>query len=103
MDTRDPYPCVRDLIPLEDGGQISVDWICNPATEKILNDQTPIVVILPGITGDRFCGYSKALIEATIEKKFKPVVLNHRGCGGTPLTSRKLYITFSQVILRNKH
>lgn len=90
----DDYPCRRDLVKLEDGGQISIDWFECPETEKIFNKKTPIVVFLPGLTGDRYCGYAKAIIKATTLKRFKPVVLNHRGCGGTPLITRKHLFNF---------
>eukprot|EP00826_Nyctotherus_ovalis_P022191 TRINITY_DN1727_c0_g1_i16.p1 TRINITY_DN1727_c0_g1~~TRINITY_DN1727_c0_g1_i16.p1 ORF type:complete len:269 (-),score=76.14 TRINITY_DN1727_c0_g1_i16:48-854(-) len=79
------------MVQLEDRGQISVDWIECPNVEKVFNEKTPIVVFLPGLTGDRHCGYSKALIREIARRKFKPVILNHRGCARTPLTTPKFY------------
>ena len=86
----DLYPCERSLLKLEDGGQISVDWIHCPEVDKEFNNKTPVVVIFPGLTGDRQCGYVKVIIQEACARKYKCVVINHRGCSNTPLTSRKL-------------
>ena len=85
----DLYPCERTLVKLEDGGQISVDWVCCPKVDKDFNVKTPVVVIFPGLTGDRHCGYVKTIIKEACSRKYKCVVMNHRGCSHTPLTSRK--------------
>jgi len=86
----DVYPCERDIVKLEDGGQIAIDWIQPPELDKFFNKRTPIVVFLPGLTGDRFCQYSKIIIKEIAYRKFKPVILNHRGCGYTQITTRNL-------------
>eukprot|EP00826_Nyctotherus_ovalis_P061723 TRINITY_DN880_c0_g1_i6.p1 TRINITY_DN880_c0_g1~~TRINITY_DN880_c0_g1_i6.p1 ORF type:complete len:337 (-),score=67.18 TRINITY_DN880_c0_g1_i6:262-1272(-) len=87
----DVYPCQREIVPLKDGGQTSVDWVCCPEIEETFSAKTPILVLLPGLTGDRYDEYVKVIINEACRRKFKCVVLNHRGCGHTPLTTPKLY------------
>ena len=86
----DFYPHDRTLVPLPDGGQISVDCTVCKEVDEHFNETTPIVVILPGLTGNRYDLYIKALISEVVQRRYKCVILNHRGCSGTPLTSRKL-------------
>ena len=88
----DKYPCTRTFVNLEDGGQIGIDWFHCPEVEKNFSERTPIVVFLPGYTGDRWCGYSKALLEEVSDRGYKFVLMNHRGCGGVPLTSRIYFL-----------
>lgn len=84
----DPYPYEREIVELGDGGQTSIDWICCPEVDKMFSEKTPILVALPGLTGDRYAEYLKIIVEEGCRRKFKCVVLNHRGCGHTSLTTR---------------
>eukprot|EP00830_Metopus_es_P015081 TRINITY_DN4222_c0_g1_i1.p1 TRINITY_DN4222_c0_g1~~TRINITY_DN4222_c0_g1_i1.p1 ORF type:complete len:257 (-),score=17.80 TRINITY_DN4222_c0_g1_i1:397-1167(-) len=88
---KETYPHERVIVPLSDGGEISIDYIFSNNTRKSLSAQTPIVVILPGLTGDRCDEYIQSIINEVISRDFLCVVINHRGCSGTPLTSPKLY------------
>lgn len=99
----DVYPCQREIVPLKDGGQTSVDWVCCPEVEDSFSAKTPILVLLPGLTGDRYDEYVKVLIDEACRRRFKCVVLNHRGCGHTPLTTRTPPCERSQVVLRQQH
>jgi abhydrolase domain-containing protein 1/3 len=87
-----PQTFVRSLVPLADGGQLAVDWIGDSETklEQHFTDNTPIVVILPGLTGHRSDGYIKVVIDAVLAKGYKCAILNHRGCSDTLLTSRNM-------------
>lgn len=93
----DLYPYTRTLVPLRDGGQISLDWIQHPDVDQNFDQSTPIVALLPGLTGNRYCGYVKALIGEVCRRKFKCVVLNHRGCSQTPLTTRKRRVIMTMI------
>jgi abhydrolase domain-containing protein 1/3 len=84
----DNYPFQREIVKLSDGGQTSIDWVSCPKVDRVFNVKTPILVLLPGLTGDRYAEYVKIIIDEACKRKIKCVVLNHRGCGHTPLTSR---------------
>ena len=85
---KDQFPHSRTLVPLADGGQISVDWTIHDDVDSSFTDSTPVIAILPGLTGDRYDDYMKALIEEVVKQKYKCAIINHRGCSRTPLTSR---------------
>lgn len=87
---KDSYAYERTFLKLEDEGQISLDWIIFPQIEQNFNKETPLLAILPGLTGNRQCGYLKVLLREAETKGYKCVVINHRGCADTPLTTRKL-------------
>ena len=93
FESKDLYPATRVIVKLEDGGQISADYICCPKVDKILDNSTPIVVIFPGLTGNKRCGYVKVVIEEACQRNYKCVIINHRGCDHTPLTTRKFIIS----------
>ena len=89
---------IRDIIPkidykreihkLFDGGEVALDWIA--ASDSEIAEDTPIVLFLPGLSGDSQCGYMKSFINAARWRlKARCVVFNYRGCGGhDPKTSR---------------
>lgn len=89
-DFEDTFPFERILVKLKDGGQTSIDWICSPETDNVFTAKSPILVLLPGLTGDRCCEYLRVLIGEACTRKIKCAVINHRGCGHTPLITRKL-------------
>lgn len=76
------------MLNSSDGGQTSLDWICYPKIENNITKKTPILFLVPGMTGDRNCKYMKSLLELSRIKNMKCVVVNHRGCGNTRLLSR---------------
>ncbi len=80
------YPYKRELLHLSDGGQIALDWIMDPTLK--LQIDTPVLAVIPGLTGCLDDCYIRSLVEEGTKRGFKCVVVNHRGCGNTPLTSR---------------
>lgn len=90
----------REIIPLPDGGQASVDWAIPPLTKEedkpslpstIREDEKAIAVILHGLTGGSQEGYVKCLATEFMANGYKTVVFNSRGCAGTQLISPQLY------------
>ncbi|KAJ1959218.1 hypothetical protein GGI12_004449 [Dipsacomyces acuminosporus] len=81
----------RELREMEDKGTISIDWY--PKRSEDPNDKTPIVVIMPGVGGSSYEYHIRYLAKALAggPLKYRVAVMNHRGCGRTPLTSPKLY------------
>lgn len=80
----------RELVKLDDGGQLSVDWPAPPANFEITS-ATPLLVVLSGMTGGRKDVYVAKLIRDAFARNCRPILLNQRGLSNTPLTTPKLY------------
>nr|VWP02056.1 Trehalose synthase/amylase TreS (EC (EC (Maltose alpha-D-glucosyltransferase) (MTase) [Ganoderma boninense] len=83
------------LIRLLDGGTLSLDFT-PPEDERYLSDD-PIIVTFHGLTGGSNEAYVRSILApacASVEDGglgYRAVVVNFRGCAGTPVTSEKLY------------
>ncbi|XP_015118106.1 phospholipase ABHD3 isoform X1 [Diachasma alloeum] len=76
----------REILTLKDGGEVALDWAdqgCSPTS--------PIVIILPGLTGSSQTEYIRCLITAAKNVGIRCVVSNNRGLGGVPLKTPRLY------------
>lgn len=76
----------REILTLHDGGQVALDWM-----ETNCAADAPIVLILPGLTGESQAEYIKCLVIAANQTGLRTVVFNNRGLGGVDLTTRRLY------------
>ncbi len=91
----------RQLVPLPDGGQMSIDW---PVVSVHVGAATPIVAIFSGLTGGRDDQYVALLVRSAARKGYKPVLVNHRGCSHTPLLVRlKCDRVDTEVLLCGQH
>ncbi|KAI8918215.1 Alpha/Beta hydrolase protein [Powellomyces hirtus] len=88
----------RELIYFPDGGNVALDWhpaiipSPTPAVAPDVNDQdTPIVVILHGLTGGSHETYVRELCYEVAQRGYRAVVVNFRGCAESELTSMQLY------------
>jgi len=77
----------REILGLKDGGDVALDWR-HPASATA---ETPVVVILPGLTGGSQTEYVKGLVSACDKIKVRVVVFNNRGIGGIPLKTPRTY------------
>ncbi len=73
----------RQLLPLDDGGTIALDWGI-PGSDKLRND-SPVLLALPGLTSD--CKSMAFLCQYAGNNGFRTVVFNKRGLGNSPLTT----------------
>ncbi|KAF8582691.1 AB-hydrolase YheT [Ramaria rubella] len=86
----------RHLLRLQDGGTIGVDFT-GPCSQDALDPETPIVVVLHGLTGGSYESYVRSILAFTCSAKeqgglgYRGVVMNFRGCAGVELTSAQLY------------
>ncbi|KAI0637069.1 AB-hydrolase YheT [Trametes polyzona] len=86
----------RKLIRTLDGGTIGID-LTPPAEERTLKDDTPIIVVLHGLTGGSHESYVRSILAPActpVEQGglgYRGIVVNFRGCAGVPLTSPQLY------------
>lgn len=71
---------------MNDGGEVALDWFENDCKED-----APIVVILPGLTGESQAEYIKCLVTNANKEGLRCVVFNNRGLGGVPLKTPRLY------------
>jgi hypothetical protein len=70
----------RETLKLSDGGQVALDWL-----EDGCSANAPIVIILPGLTGDSQSHYIRCLVLSANRIKLRAVVFNYRGLGGMSL------------------
>ncbi|XP_044464013.1 uncharacterized protein LOC123194711 isoform X2 [Mangifera indica] len=80
----------RVCVNTEDGGVISLDW---PANLDLLEEHglDTTLLLVPGTAqGSMEKGIRSFVCEA-LENGFFPVVMNPRGCGGSPLTTARLF------------
>ncbi|KAJ3744516.1 Alpha/Beta hydrolase protein [Lentinula detonsa] len=92
----------RQNLKLVDGGTLT-EWRTArgldfaPIDDAALSDDTPIVVILHGLTGGSYEPYIKSILTHAIKPVdkgglgYRAVIPHSRGCGGVPITSTKFY------------
>lgn len=89
----------RFVLRLSDGGEVALDWgqlhddddgrrtpdaVTAPTT-------TPVLLIIPGITGCNTDNYVQHLVEDAVLEGYRPVVFNQRGNGGLKLKTLRTY------------
>ncbi|KAJ7097949.1 AB-hydrolase YheT [Mycena belliarum] len=85
----------RRLIRLLDGGTLGLDFA--PADSSKIKDDAPIIVVLHGLTGGSYESYVRAILAPACRAVedgglgYRGVVVNFRGCAGTPVTAPQLY------------
>ncbi|XP_071441327.1 phospholipase ABHD3 [Hetaerina americana] len=77
----------REILKLKDGGEVALDWMENEEG----NEKSPVVIILPGLTGASQAEYVKGLVRAACQEGLCCVVFNNRGLGGVPLKTPRTY------------
>jgi len=86
----------RRFLKIKDGGTLGID-LTPPASDRVLPDETPIVVVLHGLTGGSQESYVRAILASAVTPieqgglGYRGVVVNFRGYAGVPLTSPQLY------------
>lgn len=76
----------REVLCLKDGGEVALDWLITGCA-----DDAPLIIILPGLTGESQAEYIKCLVAQANAKGIKCVVFNNRGLGGVSLKTPRLY------------
>lgn len=69
-----------EILVLQDGGEVALDW-----AEASCTPHSPIVIILPGLTGASQAEYIKCLVSAAKNVGIRCVIFNNRGLGGIDL------------------
>ncbi|XP_033227315.1 phospholipase ABHD3 isoform X2 [Belonocnema kinseyi] len=76
----------REILTLSDGGEVALDW-----AEQNCCHTSPIVIILPGLTGASQAEYIRILVCAAKNVGIKCLIFNNRGLGGVTLKTPRLY------------
>lgn len=71
---------------MKDGGEVALDWL-----ETNCDEDSPIIIILPGLTGESQAEYCKCLVYSANKIKIRCCVFNNRGLGGIALKTPRLY------------
>ena len=74
----------RELMTLDDGGVLALDWAANLPAECD-KDDAPVLLFLTGITGSSSDNYVKYSMLDGMRHGYRPLVMNYRGCGGIKL------------------
>ncbi|MDX1606250.1 MAG: alpha/beta fold hydrolase, partial [Candidatus Competibacterales bacterium] len=80
---RPPLVLRRERLELADGDFLDLDW-CG-------GDTGPLVMVLHGLEGSSDSGYARGLLAAATRRGWRGVVLQSRGCSGTPNRLAKSY------------
>ena len=92
----------REILTLDDGGVVALDWglleHSTPSSRETLGrSDTPILLILPGITGCSMDNYILHLVEDGLLQGYRPVVFNQRGNGGIKLKVSTVFDVFTNT------
>ena len=86
-----PIEYRRELVQLEDGGEIALDWLDN-GSEKAENPAThPTVLILPGLVATSRQTTILHFVKQFAQNGYRVVVMNDRGTAGVRLKTPKAF------------
>jgi abhydrolase domain-containing protein 1/3 len=86
----------REVLLLCDGGEVALDW-AEPSQDC---QDSPVLLVLPGLTGGTDNNYIGHMVADGIELKFRAVVFNQRGNGGIRLKTPKTFCASDTSDLR---
>jgi len=72
-----------EVLKLADGGEVALDWMDQGCAKN-----SPIVIVLPGLTGASQAEYIKCLVKGGLSIGVRTVIFNNRGLGGLELKVR---------------
>lgn len=81
----------RLCVVSEDGGVLSLDWPANLELEEERGLDTTVLIV-PGTAEGSYEGKIKRFVCECLRRGVFPVVMNPRGCAGSPLTTPRFLI-----------
>jgi predicted alpha/beta-fold hydrolase len=75
---RERAPLRREILDLPDGDSTAVDWV---SAGDELPRSAPLLVVLHGLEGSAESSYARMLMQAALERQWRPCVLHFRDCG----------------------
>ncbi|KAK8690847.1 hypothetical protein V6N13_074373 [Hibiscus sabdariffa] len=79
----------RECLRAKDGGSVALDWVSGD--HRRLPPDSPILILLPGLTGGSQDSYVRHMLTKANSKGWRVLVFNSRGCGGSPVTTPQFY------------
>ncbi|KZV45954.1 hypothetical protein F511_10644 [Dorcoceras hygrometricum] len=79
----------RQCFRTRDDGTVALDWISGD--DRSLPSDSPILILLPGLTGGSEDTYVRHMLLRARSKGWRGVVFNSRGCGHSPVTTAQFY------------
>ncbi|CAN6578804.1 unnamed protein product [Malus baccata var. baccata] len=79
----------RECLRTADDGAVALDWVSGD--DRLLPLDSPLVILLPGLTGGSDDSYVRHMLLRAKSKGWRVVVFNSRGCGGSPVTTPQFY------------
>ncbi|EPS65557.1 hypothetical protein M569_09218, partial [Genlisea aurea] len=79
----------RECLRTRDDGAVALDWIAGD--ERSLPPDSPVLILLPGLTGGSQDSYVRHMLLRGRSKNWRVVAFNSRGCGGSPVTTPQFY------------
>ncbi len=75
----------REMVKLDDGGQLAMDWPIYPEVDQKMTPETPVIAIMAGLTGGLKDIYVATMMKDGAKRGYKTVLVNQRGCSGTKM------------------
>ncbi|CAN0908924.1 Embryogenesis-associated protein EMB8 [Linum grandiflorum] len=79
----------RECLRMKDNGSVALDWVSGD--DRRLPRETPVLILLPGLTGGSQDSYVRHMLIRARSKGWRVVVFNSRGCGSSPVTTPQFY------------
>ncbi|KAI7736968.1 hypothetical protein M8C21_027244, partial [Ambrosia artemisiifolia] len=79
----------RECLRTQDDGTVTLDWVSGDS--RNLPENSPILLLLPGLTGGSDDSYVRHMLVRARNKGWRVVVFNSRGCADSPVTTPKMY------------
>ncbi|KAF9602283.1 hypothetical protein IFM89_026400 [Coptis chinensis] len=79
----------RECLRTADDGSVSLDWVVGD--DSALPAESPVLILLPGLTGGSGDTYVQHMLVRARSNKWRVVVFNSRGCGNSPVTTCQFY------------
>ncbi|XP_020249341.1 embryogenesis-associated protein EMB8-like [Asparagus officinalis] len=75
----------RECLRTKDNGAVALDWVS--ADDRQLPFESPVLILLPGLTGGSDDTYVRHMLMRARNKGWRVVVFNSRGCANSPVTT----------------
>ncbi|XP_010100196.2 embryogenesis-associated protein EMB8 [Morus notabilis] len=79
----------RECLRTNDDGSVALDWVSGD--DRALPPDSPLLILLPGLTGGSGDSYVRHMLISARSKGWRVVVFNSRGCGESPVTTPQFY------------